>query len=109
MLGLLNSKLLDFYFRNTANKLLNDHFELKLSLLLKLPIRKISRTNSFSVKQKILIERCARELSSMYSISRDNQRKISIDKIRSTEKELNNVIYKLYKLTPSEIDIIENY
>ncbi|MGI6442280.1 MAG: hypothetical protein GXZ13_04445 [Synergistaceae bacterium] len=109
LLGLLNSKLLDFYFRNTANKLLNDHFELKLSLLLKLPIRKISRTNSFSVKQKILIERCARELSSMYSISRDNQRKISIDKIRSTEKELNNVIYKLYKLTPSEIDIIENY
>lgn len=109
LLGLLNSKLLDFYFRNTANKLLNNHFELKLSLLSKLPIKIISSTNSFAIKQKILIERCAEELSKMHSICRDYKRKLSLDKIRLTEKTLNKAIYKLYKLTPSEIDIIENY
>lgn len=108
LLGLLNSSLMDFYFRNTSNKLLNDHFELKLALLSSLPIRIISKTNSFSVKLEKNVEIYAERLSNLHSINKNKRTDIISNEILTTERKLNQVIYKLYKLKPFEIFLIEN-
>lgn len=108
LLGLLNSSLLDFYFRNTSNKLLNEHFELKLALLSSLPIRVISKTNSFSLKLKKDVEVYAERLSKLNSINKNKRTDIISNEILTTERKLNQVIYKLYKLNPFEINLVEN-
>jgi len=108
LLGLLNSSLMDFYFRNTSNKLLNNHFELRLALLASFPIRNISKTNSFSIKSQKGIETYAKRLSKLHSIPYNERTDSIADEIQSTERSLNHIVYKLYNLTPSEIFLVEN-
>lgn len=108
LLGLLNSSLMDFYFRRISAKLLNDHYELKPANLAKLPIREVSPTNSFQVRLYTEIERGAMELSSLCAVPKGERTDEEAESIRKTERAINKAVCRLYKLTPQEINIVEN-
>ena len=103
ILGLLNSDLFNFYFRQKAKKLLNNHYELSVALLGTLPVFKISPTNKRQVAFRREISEKAKELFELY-----NSASVDRDVINEKEKELNNIIYTLYRLTPSEINFVKN-
>lgn len=103
ILGLLNSDLFDFYFRQKAKKLLNNHYELSVALLGTFPVFKISATNKRQVAFRKDISERAKELFELYNAPSADK-----DVINEKEKELNNVIYTLYRLTPSEINFVKN-
>lgn len=109
LLGLLNSSLADFYFRKSSNELLNDHFELKPGILGNIPIRKISPTNSRHLRLRDEIASAAKELCAIYQNSPSKNASVLTPERIKTERALNNFVFQLYKLTPSEISLVENY
>lgn len=107
LLGLINSKLMDFCFRKVATELKNEHFELKPGVLSNLPIHK--RLSEHRDKTCREIGAAAIRLSELYSLSPLKTASLLHDEKITAEKNLNRLVYRLYKLTPKEIALIENY
>ena len=109
LLGLINSKLIDFYYKSYfgASHLQGNYLDLKGVDLVKIPIRLPS---SLQQEQKII---------SLVNQMLELQKQFHDDKIAGNEKErlkqqINNIdyeidqeIYKLYELTDEEIKIVE--
>lgn len=103
LLGLLNSRVMDFYARRVCAALLNEHFELKPVNLASLPIKKISETSGFQTRLRDLIAENAKKLSELSAAGEERGERAS-----EAERELNKAVYKLYKLTAKEINFVEN-
>ena len=108
LLGLLNSSLMDFYFRHTAKELLNEHYELTPSLLSSLPIHAVSSTNSYHVRYRDSIAKLAARLTKLYSVPTKGRGEQEGKEIIEVERELNRNVFQFYKLTPREISVINN-
>ncbi len=109
LLGLLNSNLMDFYMRRVCTELLNDHYEVKPANLASLPIREVSSTNSFHVNLRAEIENGAIALSKLYSVREAERSDKANEEILENERRVNRAAAKLYRLTPAEISLVENY
>lgn len=103
LLGLLNSRLMDFYARRITTSLLNDYYELKPANLAALPIKRISETNGFQRKLRDEIAENAKKLS-VLAASENND----VEQSLAAERAVNKAVYKLYKLTAQEINQVEN-
>ncbi|MFM1998115.1 MAG: hypothetical protein RL204_62 [Bacteroidota bacterium] len=90
LLGLLNSKLIDFYLKNIASTKQNGYFEYKPVYVSQLPI---ARTN--------ILESIVSEILSL------KKEKIKVDTAK-LEAEIDQLVYKLYELTQEEVNIVEN-
>jgi len=109
LLGLLNSKMMDFYFRQKTGELLNGYYELKPADLERLPVKKISATNKFNIKLQERIAECAEELMAVYDGGHKFLDKETKQRAIAVENELNACVVRLYKLTRAEIKITENF
>ena len=109
LLGVLNSSLMDFYMRRICTELLNGHYEVKPANLSSLPIKEVSTTNSFHVNLKAEIENGAMALSKLCSIKEAERSDKANEEILENERKVNRAVAKLYRLTPAEITLIENY
>ena len=89
IMAILNSKVIDWYFRKTST---NNH--VNIYELEQLPIPKANR------EQEELITSL---IDSIVTKKRNNP----ISDISSLEKEIDAIVYQLYNLTPEEIAIIE--
>ena len=107
LLGLLNSKLMDFCFRRLAPELLNGYYALNPALLSSLPIRRMNEKSSGRMDLRGVVERCAMILSKAECADRDAESEHY--NIRETEWILDKTVYKLYHIKPTEIYLIENY
>jgi len=108
LLGLLNSRLMDFYFRRISTELLNGYFELKPANLAMLPVRTISPTNSFHAAIRSEIEDSAKKLSKLFSCKSAERTDADNERILETEHILNRAVCKLYRLNVKEAAIVEN-
>lgn len=108
LLGLLNSRLMDFCFRRVSTGLLNGYYELRPADLASLPIMRISPSNSFQVKLYSRVELGAMRLTELYAVPQDVMADETRERIKETERDVNSAVYRLYKLTPKEISLIEN-
>lgn len=97
LLGLLNSKLFDLIFRH-----INSNTHVSSGELNSLPIKRFSFSDQYPVIElvnKIL----SATRDSDYSENSEKQ-----NKVREYEKEVDQLVYKLYGLTEEEINMIEN-
>ncbi len=107
--GVLNSKLIDFYYKINfgSTHVGGNYLDLRGSQINELPIKIIPEE-----KQKQLIKFVDRiislkkQLDEMGDKKTDDEYRIS-EEIEKTEKEIDNFVYKLYNLTTKEIEIIE--
>ncbi|MEG1825618.1 MAG: hypothetical protein RR501_12695, partial [Cloacibacillus sp.] len=86
----------------------NDHYELSATILGNMPIKNISKTSKKNKELRMKIADISKELSSlhdMYALSKSTSYK---EQIYSKEKEINSLVFSLYKLLPSEIKYINN-
>jgi adenine-specific DNA-methyltransferase len=97
LLGLLNSKLFYFwlYFRGKRKGEILELFGTPLS---EIPIRIVEKN-----KQEEIIS-----LVNMILDYGPNSGSTNIERVKLIEKELNNKVYELYKLDPSEINLVES-
>ena len=104
LLGLLNSKLIMFYYRNTAQVLSKEAtrgFSIYVEQLPLPPITKENQPLADQIVQKVQ-EILSLTQSPDYETNKEKQQKL-----KELEKEIDKLVYKLYDLTDEEIRIIE--
>jgi len=101
ILGLINSKLLNYWYtkKYASNNLSGNYITFNGVYLSQLPLPKI---NDMNVELKKNIE------SNVLEIINLKKTKPDID-IQDLEKEINDSVYKIYKLNPTEIEIVDKY
>ncbi|HKZ37464.1 MAG TPA: TaqI-like C-terminal specificity domain-containing protein, partial [Chryseolinea sp.] len=106
ILGLLNSKLISFYHRNTSANAFKGTFpKILIKDILGFPLS----VDSLKLNGKIeyLVE-CMLTLHKQASAARLPDEKERLERqIQATDRQIDNLVYELYGLTPEEIKIVE--
>ena len=111
ILGLLNSKLLDFYFKNISTTIRGGFFRYFTQFVEQLPIRRINFDN---LSEKNLHNQIVKLVEQMLFLHEQlNQaqtppakRRIQ-QQLNATDRQINQLVYELYELTDQEIAIVE--
>ncbi len=107
LLAILNSKLINIYYKNFAVTNRNSTPQLKNLHLDKFPIIEPSSGDSKAIMQ--LSEKILSLNKQLESLERNSERwNLVNSEIEKADKKIDQEVYKLYGLTPSEIEIIEN-
>ena len=96
ILGLLNSKVLHQYFKYIGVMTAGGAYTLKAATIEAMPI-----PNSTPAQLQLIIDLVDKILAAK---KQDSQADISAE-----EQQIDKIVYKLYDLTPDEIQLIENY
>jgi hypothetical protein len=111
LLGILNSSLTYFLFRETLPKLRGDFYEPSYIYFSKFPIYKINSSNPDEKtkhdKMVKLVEQML-DLHKKLSAAKIPDEKTRIQRqITTTDSQIDKLVYKLYNLTDEEIKIVE--
>jgi hypothetical protein len=102
LLALLNSLLIETYFKNQSSTIRGDFLRFKKIYLDSLPIR--NATDDEKARIVKLVENVL-----ALTKSKDNlENRTRQAKVREYEKQIDQLVYQLYGLTPAEIKVIEN-
>ncbi|MHB0967466.1 MAG: Eco57I restriction-modification methylase domain-containing protein [Bellilinea sp.] len=109
--GLLNSKLLDYYFKNVTTTFNSGYFAANKQYIEQLPIRAIDFSNPADVKHH---DRMVSLVESMLALHKQSaaarlpDEKERLERqIQATDRQIDNLVYELYGLTAEEIRIVE--
>jgi len=111
VLGLVNSRLIDFYFQQQIGATGQIFSQMKIAYMRTLPIRTIDFENpadkAMHDKMVKLVDRML-DLHKKFATARVPDEKTKIQRqITTTDKKIDNLVYQLYNLTPEEIKIVE--
>jgi type I restriction-modification system DNA methylase subunit len=111
ILGLLNSKLLDFYLKNISTTMRGGFFRYFTQFIEQLPIRLIDFSNSKDKKNYDRINQLVEQMLSLHKQLNQAQtppaKKRIQQQIKATDRQINQLVYELYELTDEEIAIVE--
>ncbi|HLG40931.1 MAG TPA: Eco57I restriction-modification methylase domain-containing protein [Chitinophagaceae bacterium] len=112
LLGVMNSKLQWYFLNKIAATRQGGFIEAKPTYVTKMPIKKIDISNSMDQNYKDDIEKLVKEMLNLNreieDVKLDSQKLQIKNKFEYCEQKLNEIVYKLYKLTPEEIRIIDH-
>ena len=91
-MALLNSKLADWYLRKLCVSRNGGYVEYKPMFIKKIPLPKLPKEN------REHLSNCAKKISLM---------KLKGENTEQTEKEIDELVYEIFKLTSDEIQFIE--
>jgi len=112
ILGLLNSKVLNFYLRSISTQLRGGFFRYFTQFIEQLPIRLIN----FDIKSDrdhhahlvALVEQMMALHNRLKTVNSPNEKKVIQKQIDVTDRQIDQLVYQLYELTDDEIAIVEN-
>ncbi|MEA5001419.1 MAG: N-6 DNA methylase [Endomicrobiaceae bacterium] len=105
ILGILNSKLLDWYYKKTTVPKANKFFIYKTMFLKNIPI-KIS-DNKYQSKIIDLVQQELTIYKQLHSAKIESDKQFYQKKADIIDKQIDTLVYELYGLTAEEIKIIE--
>lgn len=104
ILGILNSKVIDFYVKTYVHQLSDTGFLLSNQYVERIPIPIITLENEEIAKRiEILVNKII-DITSCKDYESDLNKQ---SEVKTLENEINALVYKLYNLTTEEIQIIE--
>jgi len=111
LLGLLNSSLMDFYYRNLAAVFRGGYLRFFIQYLILLPIRTINFSDPADVARH---DRMVELVQTMLDLHRqlsspgpEHERTLISRRIEATDRQIDRLVYELYGLTEEEIGIVE--
>jgi hypothetical protein len=111
LLGLLNSKLLDFIMHLISSTKQGGYYEYKPMYVSKLPIYTIDFDNP---EDKVRHDRMVALVTEMLELHKhlsqaktDQEKRIITQEIESTDRQIDSLVYGLFGLTADEIAIVE--
>ena len=108
LLGIINSKLLAFYFRKKYNRQDKTFPEIRIYELASLPIKKVDKAKQ---PLKNEIEKLVTQLLQLNQQKAETKLATQVSqlqgKIEYCEERINKIVYSLYELTEAEIKIVE--
>jgi len=112
LLGLLNSKLLEWFIQKTATQMRGGYFSYESRFIKYVPIKVVNPTDPLetSSHDKIvsLVEHMI-GLNNKLSSSKTPNEKVRLEReIKATDQEIDRLVYELYGLTEEEIKFIES-
>ena len=111
LLGLLNSKVLNFYLRSVSTPMRGGFFRYFTQFIEQLPIRTINfadKTEKAQHDKMVQLVTRMLELQPQRAQARTAQDAASLDRqIAATDRQIDQLVYQLYELTDEEIAIVE--
>ncbi len=111
ILGLLNSKVLDFYLKQISTTLRGGFFRYFTQYIEQLPIRTIDFSNPAEVKQHDELVRLVEQMLALHqklaSARNPADRQLYQRQIAATDRAIDRLVYHLYGLSEEEIKIVE--
>ena len=110
LLGILNSSLIEFFYKKTTVPKANKFYIYKPMFLKTIPIRTIDFSNPADVKrheQMVALVTRMLDLHKRVGATPHESEQLSRD-IASTDRQIDTLVYDLYALTPAEIKIVES-
>jgi hypothetical protein len=112
ILGLLNSKLLEWYIRQSASQMQGGYYSFESRFIRNLPIHVINSSDRSGKKKHDrivkLVERMLELHKELAKAKSDNDKTLLQRQISSTDRQINSLVYDLYDLTANEIKIVED-
>lgn len=102
ILGIFNSKLLNYYYTNYLKSTKKVFSEIQARQIEQLPINTINFENKEDKQQHDKIVKLVNEMIELNKNPEKNK-----NKINATDSEINDLVYKIYGLNKSEINLIE--
>jgi hypothetical protein len=111
ILGLLNSKLLTFYFQRISSVFQSGWYAYEPRYLRRIPIRAINSSNSDDVirhaRMVSLVERILSLHAQLGAVKTPNERVRLERQIEATDGQIDALVYELYGLTEDEVRVVE--
>jgi len=111
ILGLLNSKVLDFYLKNISTTICGGFFRYFTQFIEQLPIRQIDFSDptdkSHHDQMVELVERMLTLHQQLAAAKTSHDKTILDRQITATDRQIDRLVYELYGLTEDEIKIVE--
>lgn len=112
ILGLLNSKLLEFYIKKTSTTMRGEYYCFESRFIRNLPIYIINTSLKDECKKHDLIVNLVKQTLSLHQEFRKQQtppsKKMLQNQMNAVDKQIDQLVYQLYGITdPQEIAIIE--
>lgn len=108
LLGLLNSRLLTFFFQRISSAFQSGWFAYEPRYLERIPIRLTGSSDKAHHDQIVGLVGKMMSLHSHISEAQDNAERTRLQRlIDATDKQIDALVYELYELTPEEIAIVE--
>ena len=109
LLGILNSQLMMFYFQTTIPKLRGDFYEPGFAFMRSFPIRAIDFDNP---ADKAMHDKMVALVERMLDLHRQAgltvvQRGLVEQRIEAVDREIDELVYRLYGLSEAEVGIVE--
>ena len=105
VLGLLNSKLLNWYYQNVLNPEKGEALaQVKRGHIAQLPIVNRARHD----RMVTLVEAMLAAKRQWQQARTDRDRNFYASKCAALDRQIDQLVYELYELTPDEIAIVEN-
>lgn len=98
-LGILNSKLMWFFLNNTGYILRGGYFTFKTNYLEPFPLPEVLEPKNHDEIVKLVDD--------IYFLTRTSDNPETMKAIKDLEKQIDQIVYKLYGLTPEEIAVVE--
>jgi hypothetical protein len=111
MLGLLNSKLLEWFIRQTATQMRGGYYSFESRFIRNLPIRVVNFSDPADVARHDRMVKLVEQMLELHK--RQAVRKSQSDRdlyqrqIDATDREIDRLVYELYGLTEEEIAVVE--
>jgi hypothetical protein len=111
VLGLLNSKLLEWFIRQSATRMRGGYYSYESRFIRRLPIRTIDFSNPDDVarhdRMVELVERMLALHERLSGARIERERAVIGHQIKATDRQIDLLVYELYGLTDDEVRIIE--
>jgi predicted type IV restriction endonuclease len=111
ILGLLNSKLLDFFLKRISTTLRGGYFRYFTQYIEQLPIRTIDFTDKADKRRHdrmvSLVETMLELNKKVAEMKAGHERTVVGRQIAATDRQIDQLVYELYGLTDEEIAIVE--
>jgi len=111
ILGLLNSKVLEFYVKQSSTPMRGGYYSYESRFIHNLPIRIIDNSQKGEKNKHDLIVNLVEQMFSLYQQLNEAQtppaKKRIQQQINATDRQINQLVYELYGLTDEEIVIVE--
>jgi hypothetical protein len=111
VLGLLNSRLIEFYYKQTTVPKANKFLIYKTMFLKKVPVRRINFSDRKErARHDRMVELVTQILDAKKQLAAaqtERDKNFYESKCASLDRQIDNLVYELYDLKPEEIAIVE--
>ena len=110
LLGILNSKLIQFYLHSVAPLKQGGYYSYSSTFIDSIPLpSEVSNPNSEEIKELLAsVESLLKNNKELITIKLESGKEQIIRKNQFLEEKINTLVYKLYKLSDEEIKLIES-